>query len=101
MSVKIDVVRNILSKCDLLICQEIFLPEEEVAFVHGIDNNFSCFVSPSRLPNSITFNGRPAEGFAIFYRKALNLTVDLISSQQHFVFVSVGIGNETVGMANI
>ena len=67
---KIDVVRNILSKCDLLLCQEIILPEEEVSFVHGIDNNFSCYVSPSRLPNSITFNGRPAGGFAIFYRKA-------------------------------
>ena len=66
---EIDVIREILTRCDILLCQEIILPEEEISFVNGIDHDFSCSVVPSRLPNSSVFNDRPVGGYAIFFQK--------------------------------
>ena len=66
---EIDVIREILTRCDILLCQEIILPEEEISFVYGIDYNFSCSVVPSRLPNSSVFNGLQLVGMQFFTEK--------------------------------
>ena len=77
---EIDVIREILTRCDILLCQEIILPEEEISFVYGIDHNFSCSVVPSRLPNSSVFNGRPVGRYAIFFRKDLNFNLEILAT---------------------
>ena len=39
---EIDVIREILTRCDALLFQEIIFLEEEISFVYGKDHNFSC-----------------------------------------------------------
>ena len=98
---KVDTIREILNKCDILLCQEVMLPEEEVSFVYGLDEKFSCHVVASNLPSHITSSGRPRGGFAVFYRKLLDLRIDIITCHDHYVFMSILIGANSVGIGNI
>ena len=64
---KIDTVRELLDTCDVLLCQEILLLPEDNEFLNGIDPDFININVPSRCSSSVSFDGRPVGGLAIFW----------------------------------
>ena len=57
---KIDIIRDLLNDCDVLLLQEIILLNEDKDMFYSIDSNFDFHVFPSRLSISNNFDGRPA-----------------------------------------
>ena len=68
---KIDTVRELLDTCDVLLCQEILLLPEDIEFLNGINPDFININVPSRCSSSVSFDGRPVGGLAIFWRRSL------------------------------
>ena len=81
---KIDIVRNILSRTDILVCQETLLLEEDSHILHMIDPDFTVYYVPSKCSNSDFHGGRPIGGFAIFVKNYLNFQVSLECENDNF-----------------
>ena len=81
---KVDIIRRLLNNCDILVCQEIILLEEDSDFVHGISDEYHAHVVPSKPSSSHLNEGRPFGGMVIFYRKLLNIKLNVIANHEHF-----------------
>ena len=57
---RIDIVRSILNKCDILLLQEILLLEEDKNFLYGLNSLFEAYVVPIKHSNSNCLEGRPS-----------------------------------------
>jgi hypothetical protein len=98
---KIDIIRQLLSSCDILLCQEIILLPEDVSFIDNIDSEFDSFAVPSNHANSNSFDGRPYGGCALFWRKKRNIDVEICSFGDYFIIASVVHYNYAFCLANI
>ena len=98
---KVDIIRHLLSNCDILMCQEIILLSDETDFIYNISDDFNVFVNPSKPSKSTNFEGRPSGGMAIFWRKSSNLKLAIEVTHDNFILASVSIGSETLTVANI
>ena len=53
-------------KCDILLCQEILLLEEDLCFINGLSDDFNTIASPSKVAQSNSHDGRPSGSCAFF-----------------------------------
>ena len=74
---KVDIIRDILSYSDLLLCQEIVLLEDECDFLNQIDDEFNVIGNPSKCAQSLNFEGRPSGGFAVIWLKSLGFKINV------------------------
>lgn len=81
---KVDTVRGLLDRSDILLLQEIFILDDETDFVSAVDSDFDVIVSPSQLPPHST-SGRPLGGMVLFHRRSLDLTVETLATHDHYV----------------
>ena len=98
---RIDIVRSILNKCDILLLQEILLLEEDKNFLYGLNSLFEAYVVPSKHSNSNCLEGRPSGGLAILWRKQLNISIDISFAHDNFLIVSLVTMNKCFALANI
>ena len=97
----VDVVRAVMNECDVLACQEIILLPDDIYLLDMIDENFMFVAVPSKTPNSDTFDGRPSGGLVIFWRKSLDISVEVVAESDHFQVVIMRIGNEIFCVSKI
>ena len=64
---KIDIIREILSECGVLLLQEIIILNENKGIFNGIDREFDVHVMPSRLCISNNYDGRPSGGLSFMW----------------------------------
>ena len=98
---KVDIVRQILVDCDILLLQEIILLNEDTDFLFGLDNNFECHVVPSKSPVSECLDGRPSSGLAVFFRKSPSLSVDIATTHDNYMVASVTCGSWSFALVNV
>lgn len=98
---KVDTIRHILKLCDILICQETILIEEDSHFLQGIDQKFYVHVNPSKPPNSIHNDGRPCDGMVMFYSRHLAVDTRVVCDCEHFSIYKVSFGSFIFHLANI
>ena len=98
---KVDVIRQLLDDCDILLCQKIILLEEVLHFVNSLSNDFNRISSPSRVIYSNSHDGRPSEGSAIFWRKSLDLAVETCTLHFNYSLFTVSYNESVFGLANI
>lgn len=98
---RIEPVRDLLKHCDILLCQEIILTEDDSDLVRGIDDNFSTCVIPSTGADSFVHEGRPIGGMAIFYRSSLDLLVDIIARNDNFCLMKISNVYSSLFLMNI
>jgi len=98
---KIDIIRLLLKSCDVLVLQEIILVNDDLGFIYSIDDQFDLHVMPSKCPISENLEGRPSGGLAIFWRKSLNIDVEMNTVHDNFMLVTITCGSWSVGLANV
>jgi len=98
---RIDIVRDLLTSCDVLVLQEIILLNEDLGFLYSIDCDFDVHAIPSKCSVSESFEGRPSGGLAILWRKSLNINLDVCAVHDNFMVVTISYGRWCVGLANI
>ena len=98
---KVDVIRQLLDDCDILLCQEIVLLEEDLHFISSLSNDFNTISSPSRVAYSNSHDGRPSGGSAIFWRKSLDLAVETCTLHFNYSLFTVSYNESVFGLANI
>ena len=82
----INIIRELLNICDIILLQEVLLLDEDVLFLGDIDDGFDFInCSPSKKSNSEVFEGRPSSGNAILCRKSLNIDINKIVYNEHFL----------------
>ena len=92
----VSIIRDLLDVCDILVCQETILLEEDKFFLDGVDENFDYVFISSELPRSAYGNGRPKGGMVIFYTNKLDIDFEKIYISEHFGFYSVKYSNEVL-----
>ena len=93
---KIDAVRNLLLKCDLLVCQEVILLPDERDILYGISSEFDHLFSPS-LPSQSEFgDGRPKGGMVFFFRRSLNLKISMMYDDPNLFVCNVSQASHVV-----
>ena len=81
---KVDIVRDLLSLCDILLCQEVILLEDERCFLDGICELFSYVFLPSTAPDNLLGEGRPPGGMVLYFRKSLSISIDIKCETNNF-----------------
>ena len=97
---RVDPIKEILENNDFLLCQEILLLEEDCNILRQIDEDFEVFYVPSKNPQNLG-DGRPIAGLATFYRKSLQMVVELVCKTDNFLILSVKVGSYVFYLANI
>ena len=90
-----------LNDCDVLLLQEIILLNEDKDTFYSIDSNLDFHVFPSRLSISNNFDGLPAGGLDIMWRKSLGVKVNVVNCSIHYMIIDISIGEWTLGVVNI
>ena len=88
-------------KCDILLCQEILLLEEDLCFINGLSDDFNTIASPSKVAQSNSHDGRPSGSCAVFWRKFISLSISADVIHDHFMLCSVTLGEVSLAIANI
>ena len=98
---KSEIVRPLLSKCDILLCQEINLLQEYCHMLANFSELFNVKFVPSELSDSVDGDGRPKGGLAMFYRKSLKITVKPIIENFNYCLYKILYGGELFHVVNI
>ena len=96
---KIDIIRSLLVLCDVLVCQEIILAADDCYFLFGIDVNFMVDYVPSATSDS--GEGRPTGGQAIFVKKKLNLSMDILFKTENFFAIKLSSNSTNFTLINV
>ena len=98
---KIDMIREILSECDVLLLQEIIILDEDKKIFNGIDREFDVHVMPSRLSISNNYDGRSSGGLAFMWRKSVGCIINVVASHTHYLLVHMQSNNWSLGVINV
>ena len=96
---KIDVIREILKSCDVFLCQETILLDEDDNFLNLIDKDFCVYSRFSSLSHN--GDGRPIGGMAIFLRRELNLGVCIREMCENYMIARVTVRECSFNLLNI
>ena len=66
---KIDIVKDLLNKCDILLLQETLISSCQLDYVSNINNDFASVHLPSYEPYLTGNEGRLSGGLSIFWKK--------------------------------
>ena len=77
---RVDTIKQMLQIADILVCQEIILLDENCDILSNFNADFNVLYVPSTHPASQHGDGRPVGGLAVFYRKELQVTQTLSST---------------------
>ena len=94
-------MKEILLNCDILLCQEIILLEEDCYLLSHISEDFCVKYIPSKQSQSPDGDGRPVGGLAIFFRKKLRLTVSSLIESPNYCLYKIEQGRMTFHLVNV
>ena len=98
-NLKINMVQNLLSQCDILLLQETLICENSYVGFDDLHNDFISAYIPAVRPNNI-FSGRASGGLAIFWRKADNISYHPIYYPDRIVGLKIEVHNVTYLLLN-
>ena len=93
---KIDNIRELLSSCDILLCQEVILLQHDECYLSGIDDNFESNFVPSAESEPNHGKGRPSGGRVNFHRLSLNLIFENLCLGHNFSCFNATNGNKSL-----
>ena len=97
----IEVVKQLLNLHDVLLLQELMLPEEDIAFIDTIDSNFYSISHVKDKKNDGIIVGRPSRGVAILWRKCLSFETTVINISDRMIGVSFSGGSMDFLILNV
>ena len=97
---RIDPIKEILCKVDILLCQEIILLEEDCDILYTFDENFNVIVKPSTRPTGLG-DGRPVGGIAIFYRKSMQMRIRTLYETDNFIVLNIDVMKNVFNIVNV
>ena len=89
----IDIVKQLLSSHDVVLLQELMLPEEDIAFIDMIDSNFYSVSHVKDKKSDGIIVGRPSRGVAILWRKCLSFKAEVMNISDRMIGVSFSGGS--------
>ena len=95
IKIKIDNIWELLSSCNILLCQEAILLQHDECYMSGIDDNFESNIIPSTVSESNHGEGRPSGSMVIFHRSLLNLNFENLCQGHHFSCINLTNGNKS------
>ena len=95
---RVETIKQMLLKADILICQEIILLENDCQMLLNFNADFNVHYVPSSPPTSQHGDGRPVGGSAVFYRKELHVSTTLSTS--NFQAMKVGCSEDSFLLVN-
>ena len=98
---KVEVIRNLLNLCDILICQEVILLPDQGHILSGITAHFGYVFVPSTFPESNHGDGRPVGGMVLFYKLYLSISCRTVFRGPHFCLFEVESCGNTLNLASI
>ena len=90
-----------MNVCDIILVQEVLLLDEDVLFLGDIDDGFDFISSPSKKSNSEVFDGCPSGGNAILWRKSLNIDINKIVYNEHFLISELIVNDQIFLLINV
>ena len=98
---KIDVIRDILNKSDIVFLQETLLSQNDIKIAQRIDYNFQGYHIPSYDPNILGLNGRLIGGLSIYWKNQLGNIIKPVPCSDNIVAVRLSVKNLNVLIVNV
>ena len=98
---KIDVIRCLLKKCDVLILQEILPLPDDISFTEGSDENLMCvsYRVDTQYSQSDFYYSRSKRGMAVFWNTKPQISVNICDPHDNFMLTNIPC--DTFCLANI
>lgn len=97
----LDVIRDLLQKCDIILLQEIILLKQELDLIKHIDLNFDGVGFASDAGEIGMLRGRPKAGVAILWKKTLGNFIKPIFCNESIIAVQMTSPNEILFLVNV
>lgn len=98
---KVDIIRELMNDADILLCQEIILLNDDISFIDSLSDDFKSYSVPSIKINGDNLDGRPSGGLTLFWRKSLNINVNIICSNSHFIIANIIYSDKVFSITNV
>ena len=96
-----EIVKNLMSDCDIVLLQELMLPESEVGFLGSLNDNFSFSASVKDKRKGEIVSGRPTGGVAIMWRKTFDKYVTAHKIDERVNYIILKFHNSNILILNL
>jgi hypothetical protein len=97
----IEIVKELLKSCDILLLQETIITEYEIDSISNIDLNFKFCHAPSTVPNILGKGGRPKGGLSVFWHKKIDKIITPVVFTTNIMALKLEISDSIYYLFNV